>query len=76
MYRPLIFASNCTYGFITESYELLYRKPFPYRDYINSENIFVLWDKLIGENLQPLNKQEKEIYKFLMAIGKHIFTDP
>ena len=59
MYRPLIFASNCTYGFITESYELLYRKPFPYRDYINSENIFVLWDKLIGENLQPLNKQEK-----------------
>lgn len=59
MYRPLIYASNCSYGFITESYELLYKKTFPYKEYITSDSIFDLWDKLIGENLQPLNKQEK-----------------
>lgn len=76
MYRPLIYASNCSYGFITESYELLYKKSFPYKEYITSDSIFDLWDKLMGENLHPLNKQEKEIYRFLMEAGKYIFTDP
>lgn len=76
MYGPLKFAGNISFDFITKSYEMLYHKKFPYPEYLTDETIFVLWDKLMGQNLEPLNIQEKVLYKFLKEAGRYIFTDP
>lgn len=75
-YAPLEFASNVSPEFILKGYEILFKKQFPYPDYLTDENVFRIWDKLIECSQATYNKEEMEVDKYLRIGGKYLFNEP
>lgn len=78
MYRPLIFAGNISFDFITEGYKVIFGKDFPYPEFLTNENIFRFMDKRLTSNnkrspLQTMSKEENELLKFMEKAGPIIF---
>lgn len=75
MYRPIKYAAGVNFGFITDCYPILYKKTFPYPQYMTDDAAFSLWDKLFGLDKTPLNEEEKEIYRYMKDSGPTLFND-